>query len=108
LEKSGLRVGIYFDKLPDGVTITPIFRIDEGDVFPESSGGYETVEINGELYCKGKHTAVAGDRSVLCEVNQRIHEFQYGFIGTTENNMTTPVIKQITAEVRIDNEERKI
>ena len=108
LEKSGLRIGIYFDKLPEGVTITPIFRIDEGDVFPVSSGEYETVEINGELYCKGKHTAVAGDRSVRCEVNQRIHEFQYGFIGTTENHMTTPVIKQVTAEVRINNEERKI
>lgn len=108
LEKSGLRIGIYFDKLPEGVTITPIFRIDEGDVFPVSSGEYETVEINGELYCKGKHTAVAGDRSVRCEVNQRIHEFQYGFIGTTENHMTTPVIKQVTAEVRINNEEMKI
>ena len=108
LEKTGLRIGIYFDKLPEGTTITPIFRIDEGDVFPTSSGNYETVDINGELWCKGPHTAVAGDRSVRCEVNQRIHEFQYGFIGTTNNGMSTPVIKQVSAEVRINNEERKI
>lgn len=108
LEKSGLRIGIYFDKLPEGVTITPIFRIDEGDVFPVSSGEYETVDINGELWCKGKHTAVAGDRSVRCDINQRIHEFQYGFIGTTNNGMVTPVIKQVSAEIRVNNEERKI
>lgn len=108
LEKSGLRIGIYFDKLPEGVTITPIFRIDEGDVFPVSSGEYETVELNGETWCKGPHTAVAGDKSVRCEVNQRIHEFQYGFIGTTTNQMTTPIIKQVAAEIRVNNEERKI
>ena len=108
LEKSGLRIGVYFDKLPEGVTITPIFRIDEGDNFPVSSGEYETIEINGDLYCKGKHTATAGESSVTCEVNQRIHEFQYGFIGTTTNGMVTPVIKQVAAEVRINNEERKI
>lgn len=108
LEKSGLRIGIYFDKLPAGTTITPIFRIDEGDVFPTSSGNYETVIINGETWCKGPHTAVEGDRSARCEVNQRIHEFQYGFIGTTENGMTTPVIKQVAAEIRVNNEERKL
>ncbi len=108
LEKSGLRIGIYFDKLPTGTTITPIYRIDEGDVFPSSAGDVETIVINGKTYCKGPHTAVAGDRSVRCEVNQRIHEFQYGFIGTTNNGMNTPVIKQVCAEVRINNEERKI
>lgn len=108
LEKESLRIGIYFDALPEDTTITPIFRIDEGDVQPVSSGEYETVVINGETWCKGPHTAVAGDRSVRCEVNQRIHEFQYGFIGTTENGMETPVIKQVSAEIRVLNEERKI
>ena len=108
LEKESLRIGIYFDALPENTTITPIFRIDEGDVQPVSSGEYETVIINGETWCKGPHTAVAGDRSVRCEVNQRIHEFQYGFIGTTENGMETPVIKQVSAEIRVLNEERKI
>lgn len=108
LEKMGLRFGIYFDKLPAGTEITPIYRIDEGDVFPVSSGNVETVEINGETWCKGPHTAVEGDRSVLCEVNQRIHEFQYGFIGKTNNGMITPVIKQVAGEVRINNEERKL
>ena len=108
LEKMGLRFGIYFDKLPAGTEITPIYRIDEGDVFPVSSGNVETVEINGETWCKGPHTAVEGDRSVFCEVNQRIHEFQYGFIGKTNNGMITPVIKQVAGEVRINNEERKL
>lgn len=108
LQKESLRIKVYFDKLPAGVTITPIFKIDEGDVFPQSSGSYETVEINGEMYCKGPHTATEGDRSVSCEVNQRIHEFQYGFIGTTNNGMVTPVIKQVSAEIRANNEERKL
>lgn len=90
LEKEGLRIGVYFDPLPEGCTITPMFRIDNGD------------------WEDGVAFAKAGDRYITCEVNRRIHEFQYGFKGTTPNNTQTPVIKQVAAEVRLLNEERKL
>lgn len=107
MEKMALKVGVYFDALPEGVEITPIYRIDEGNVFPVSSGPVETVQINGETWVKGSHTAKQGEREVFININERIHEFQYGFIGKTTNSMHTPVIKQVCAEIRILNEEKK-
>lgn len=89
-QKQALRVGIYFDPLPEGTTITPIYRIDDGE------------------WVEGPATATTGDRYITCEVNKRFHEIQYGFIGTTQNDLLTPVIKQVSAEVRILNEEAKL
>lgn len=89
-QKMALRVGIYFDPLPADTTITPIYRIDDGE--------WQT----------GPATAVAGDRYITCEINKRFHELQYGFVGTTGNDLLTPVIKQVSAEIRVLNEEAKL
>ena len=110
LEKSALRIGVYFNALPTGATITPIYRIDDGSVdFP----GVQSVTIAGKKWYKGVTTATAGMKEVTCEVaglgTQRIHEFQCGFIGTTANGtMTPPVIKQVVAEIKLNNNEAKI
>ena len=89
-QKMALRVGIYFDPLPADTTITPIYRIDDGE--------WQT----------GPATAVSGDRYITCEINKRFHELQYGFVGTTGNDLLTPVIKQVSAEIRVLNEEAKL
>ena len=89
-EKYGCRVGIYFDPLPEDTTIRPIYRIDDGE---------------WEL---GPATATTGDRYITCEINQRFHELQYGLIGTSGNDLLTPVIKQVSSEIRVLNEEAKL
>lgn len=89
-EKMALRVGIYFDPLPDNTTITPKYRIDDGE------------------WVMGPATATTGDRYITCEINQRFHELQYGLEGTTGNDLLTPVIKQVSAEIRVLNEEAKL
>lgn len=89
-QKYACRVGIYFDALPANTTITPIYRIDDGE------------------WITGPGTAVAGDRYITCEINERFHELQYGFVGTTGNDTLTPAIKQVAAEVRVLNEEAKL
>jgi hypothetical protein len=89
-QKMALRVGIYFDPLPADTTITPIYRIDDGE--------WQT----------GPATATTGDRYITCEINKRFHELQYGFVGTTGNDLLTPVIKQVSAEIRVLNEEAKL
>jgi hypothetical protein len=89
-QKMALRVGIYFDPLPANTTITPIYRIDDGE--------WQT----------GPATATTGDRYITCEINKRFHELQYGFVGTTANDLLTPVIKQVSAEIRVLNEEAKL
>lgn len=89
-QKMGLRIGIYFDPLPENTTITPMFRIDDGE------------------WEMGPATATTGDRYITCEVNRRFHELQYGFVGTTANDLLTPVIKQVSAEIRVLNEEAKL
>lgn len=89
-QKMALRVGIYFDPLPADTTITPIYRIDDGE--------WQT----------GPATAVSGDRYITCEINKRFHELQYGFVGTTGNDLLTPVVKQVSAEIRVLNEEAKL
>ena len=93
LVKDALRVGIYFDPLPENTTITPMYRIDNDEWV-----------IREDIYAK------AGDRYITLEVADagRFHEIQYGFIGTTANDMLTPVIKQVSAEIRVLNEERKL
>ena len=90
LEKMALRIGVYFDPLPANTTITPIYRIDNGP------------------WIQGPHTATVGERLVHCDINKRFHELQYGFIGTTGNDNLTPVIKQVSAEIRVLNEEQKL
>ena len=56
----------------------------------------------------GPATATTGDRYITCEINRRFHELQYGFVGTTANDLLTPVIKQVSAEIRVLNEEAKL
>lgn len=90
IEKMALRVGIYFDPLPANTTIRPIYRIDDGE------------------WVLGPATATTGDRYITCEINKRFHELQYGFVGTTGNDLLTPVIKQVSAEIRVLNEEAKL
>ena len=90
LQKEALRIGIYFDPLPANTTITPIYRLDDGP------------------WVQGSHTATVGERLVHCDINKRFHELQYGFIGTTGNDNLTPVIKQVSAEIRVLNEEKKL
>lgn len=89
-EKMALRVGIYFNPLPANTTITPMYRIDDGE------------------WVMGPATATTGDRYITCEINRRFHELQYGFVGTTDNDLLTPVIKQVSAEIRVLNEEAKL
>ena len=89
-QKYACRVGIYFDPLPENTTIRPMYRIDDGD------------------WVLGPASAVAGDRYITCEINQRFHELQYGFVGTTANDLLTPVIKQVSVEIRVLNEEAKL
>lgn len=91
LEKMALRIGVFFNPLPANTTITPIYRIDDGP----------WVAVN-------EAKAVAGDRLCHCDINKRFHELQYGFIGTTGNDNLTPVIKQVSAEIRVLNEEQKL
>lgn len=89
-QKQALRVGIYFDPLPADTTITPMYRIDDGE------------------WTMGPASAGTGDRYITCEINKRFHELQYGFVGTTGNDNLTPVIKQVSAEIRVLNEEAKL
>ena len=89
-QKYGCRIGIYFDPLPEDTTIRPMYRIDDGE------------------WVLGPATAVTGDRYITCEINQRFHELQYGFVGTSGNDLLTPVIKQVSAEIRVLNEEAKL
>lgn len=89
-EKQADRVGIYFDPLPENTKIRPIYRIDNGE------------------WVLGPAEAVTGERNITCEINKRFYELQYGFIGTTGNDLLTPVIKQIVAEIRVLNEESKV
>ena len=89
-DKMALRVGIYFDPLPANTTIQPMYRIDDGE------------------WQLGPAIASEGDRYITCEINKRFHELQYGFLGTTGNDLLTPVIKQVSAEVRVLNEEMKL
>ena len=89
-EKYGCRVGIYFDPLPANTTIRPMYRIDDGE------------------WVLGPATATTGDRYITCEINQRFHELQYGLTGTSGNDLLTPVIKQVSAEIRVLNEEAKL
>ena len=89
-EKQGCRIGIYFDPLPASTTITPIYRIDDGP------------------WITGPATATTGDRYITCDVNERFHELQYGFTGTSGNDLLTPVIKQVSIEIRVLNEEAKL
>lgn len=89
-EKMALRVGIYFDALPEDCSITPKYRIDDGDWVVSSISAGE------------------GDRYVHFEINKRFHELQIGFNGTSANDYNTPVIKQVGAEIRILNEEAKL
>ena len=91
LEKQGCRIGIYFDPLPENTTIRPKYRLDNGE--------WQYIE---DIYAK------AGDRYITLEVNKRFHELQYGFDGTTANDLNTPVIKQVSAEIRVLNEEQKL
>lgn len=109
LEKSALRIGLYFNALPTGCTLTPIYRIDDGAV---DFDGVQSIMIGGKKWYKGTKTATAGMKEVTCEVGgigtKRIHEFQCGFIGTTTNGMTPPVIKQVVAEIKLNNNEAKI
>ena len=86
-----LRIGVFFNPLPDDTTITPMYRIDDG----------EWVVVD-------EAKATAGDRVAHCEINKRFHELQYGFVGTTANDNLTPVIKQVSAEIRVLNEEAKL
>ena len=89
-DKQGLRVGIYFDPLPEDCSITPKYKIDNGD------------------WVLGTVSAGEGDRYVHCEINKRFHELQIGFEGTSANDYNTPVIKQVGAEIRILTEEQKL
>ena len=91
LTKDGLRIGIYFDPLPADTTITPMYRIDNGE-------------------WKYGIPATEGKRSTGMDLSDvgRFHEIQYGFVGETGNDMLTPVIKQVSAEIRVLNEELKI
>lgn len=89
-QKMALRVGIYFDPLPADTTITPMYKIDNGE------------------WITGPATAHTGDRYITCEINKRFHELQYGFVGTTGNDLLTPVVKQVSAEIRVLNEEAKL
>lgn len=91
LDKKLIKIGIYFNPLPENTTITPMVRFDNGE--------WELGEV----------VAGAGDTYVYLEDNRRnFHELQYGFVGTTSNDSTTPVIKQVSAEVRLVQEERKL
>lgn len=90
LVKEALRVGVYFNPLPANCTITPVYKLDNGD------------------WIQGSTTATANDTYIQCDINKRFHEFQFGFIGTTQNGTISPVIKQVAAEIRILNEEVKL
>lgn len=90
LVKDALRVGVYFNPLPSGCTITPIYKLDDGD--------WQT----------GSTAATADDTYIQCDINKRFHEFQFGFVGTTQNGSISPIIKQVAAEIRILNEEVKL
>jgi hypothetical protein len=79
-EKMAVRYKIYFEALPTGSTLTPIWYIDRGSV-------------------QTGPTVSAGATEVFVEMNNaRFHELQYGLQGTCAGT-TPPVILGITMEI---------
>jgi hypothetical protein len=90
-EKMAMRVGATFSKLPDGVKITPKYRIDDGD------------------WVYGTYSTKQGDTEVKLEINKRFRELEFGFDGEmTDDNTVTPRIISVQANVRSLGEERKL
>lgn len=73
-EKQALRYKIYFEALPDTVTITPFYIIDRGET------------INGP-------TVSDGATEVFFEINNgRFHELQWGLMGTSSGTEPATIL----------------
>lgn len=80
-EKMAVRYKIYFEALPAGCTLTPIFYIDRGAV-------------------QTGPTATVGQTEIFFEMdNARFHELQWGFTGTCTSATTPPVILGVSMEI---------
>lgn len=91
VEKLALRVGVTFSKLPDGMTITPKYRIDGGE------------------WVYGTKVAIKDDTEVKVEINKRFRELEFGFDGTSDGvNAKTPRFVSVQANVRSLGEEAKL
>lgn len=73
-EKMAVRYKVYFEALPTGVTLTPWYIIDRGEIVYGSTVG-------------------EGAREVFIEMNNaRFHELQWGFNGVCDGTATTPAV----------------
>lgn len=90
-EKMALRVGATFSKLPAGVTITPKYRIDDGE------------------WVYGPRSATQGDKEIKLEINKRYREIEFGFDGKSSgSSRETPRIISIQMNTRSLGEEAKL
>lgn len=90
MQKDLLGISIYTSLLRAGETIQLKYRIDNNE------------------WRHATHTLGEGEREMTWEMPAlRFHEVQWGFEGTTNNTQETPVIREISIEVRIMNEEKK-
>lgn len=81
-EKNALRLKVSFAPLPTGCTVTPFYYLDRGN------------KVSGSV------SAGTGDSSILCEIDTRFHEIQYGFDFTCPAGTTTPpIITGVTIEI---------
>ena len=94
--KKAHRLKISFIALPTGTTLTAYYSIDRG---PQISSD----PVSGTPY-----TAVAGDTSILIEVNNgRFYELQWGFTGTCSSSATSPpTITNLVMEIETKEEEQ--
>ena len=77
-------------ELPAGTTITPKWKINDGE------------------WQYGEKSAQEGDEIITAEINRRFYDIQFGFDGTNENGTEPPVILSVSLDFRSITEERKI
>lgn len=75
------RLKISFIALPAGATVTGIYSLERGP------------------WQDGQKSATTGDVGLTVEINQRFHEVEYGFQGTTSGTSTPPVFTNVVLEV---------
>lgn len=89
--KQALRMGMSFSPLPDGIVLTPKYRID------------------GKEWVLSNNPATKDETYVTFEINKRFNEIEFGFDGTNDGvNNKTPRITSVVLNVRSLSEESKV
>lgn len=93
-EKLALRIAITFRNLPIDSSITPKYKIDDGEW------------INGNTYTRTSKNSQEG--TIVMDINKRFLDIQFGFDGTNSGVLSTPKILSVDLDFRTLNEERRI